>query len=346
MVHPSPPTDLPITRRRAILRAARGSAAVAAAGLLPACASAPSRKVPSIATVVKTAGINWFARMEVGVRQFGRDKGVRAFQQGPDRADAALQVRIVDDLIASKVDALCVVPMSPETVDPVLKRAMDAGIIVVTHEASNLQNMHADLEAFDNGAYGAALMDRLAAAMGGKGGYAAFVGSLTSKTHNEWADGAIARQKEKYPEMRLLGDRSETYDDSSKAYERAKEILRAHPDIRGFLGGASTDAGGVGQALEEAGLQDKVSFVGTSLPSIAGKLIESGAVDAIAFWDPKDAGYAMNEMALRLLRGEKLADGMDLGVPGYDRLRAGKPRVWYGDAQVIVDRTNSSKYPF
>ena len=49
-------------------------------------------------------------------------------------------------------------------------------------------------------------------------------------------------------------------------------------------------------------------MVGTSLPSIAGKLIETGAVDLISFWDPADAGYAMASLAKKILDGEKIED--------------------------------------
>ncbi|MBN1507388.1 MAG: hypothetical protein JW955_11110 [Sedimentisphaerales bacterium] len=55
------------------------------------------------------------------------------------------------------------------------------------------------IEAFDNAAYGAHLMDPLARCMGRQGEYAVFVGRLTSKSHNDWIDAAIARQKRDYP---------------------------------------------------------------------------------------------------------------------------------------------------
>ena len=103
--------------------------------------------------------------------------------------------------------------MDPTQLDPVLKKAMDAGITVITHEASNQQNMDYDIEAFDNMAFGAGLMDRLAAEMGEEGEYAVFVGSLGSKTHNEWVDGGIARQEEAYPNMVMVGDKNESFDD-------------------------------------------------------------------------------------------------------------------------------------
>jgi simple sugar transport system substrate-binding protein len=308
-------------------------------------AAAPAASDLEFVTVVKIAGINWFNRMEEGVQKFGEETGVRASLVGPDQADAALQIPMIEDLIAQGVDALCVVPMDPATLDPVLQKAMDAGITVVTHEASNQQNMDFDIEAFDNVGYGAHLMDYLGEMMGGEGEYAVFVGSLGSKTHNEWVDGSIARQQEAFPNMVLVGDKNETFDDSKNAYEKTKELLKAYPNIKGFQGSASTDVAGIGQAIEEAGLQDQTFVVGTSLPSIAGDLLETGAVDLISFWDPAVAGEACNQIALRLINGETVGAGTDLGLPGYDAL-TGEGNVLYGQAWVDVTAENKDEYPF
>jgi simple sugar transport system substrate-binding protein len=319
-----------------------------AAGDAPAEAAAVSAAAgegKEFVTVVKIAGINWFNRMEEGVKRFGDETGVRASLVGPAQADAALQIPIIEDLIAQGVDALCVVPMSPEALDPVLKKAMDAGIIVVTHEASNQKNMDYDIEAFDNLGYGAHLMDHLARMMGDEGEYAVFVGSLSSKTHNEWVDGGIARQQEAYPNMQMVGDKNETFDDSQKAYEATKELLKAYPNIKGFQGSASTDVAGIGQAIEEAGLQDQTFVVGTGLPSNAGDLLETGAVDLISFWDPAIAGEACNKIALMKLSGEEVGAGADLGLEGYDAL-TGEGNVLYGQAWVDVTNENKDEYPF
>ncbi|NOZ71453.1 MAG: autoinducer 2 ABC transporter substrate-binding protein [Chloroflexi bacterium] len=306
---------------------------------------APAAKTLNFVTVVKIAGINWFNRMEEGVVAWGKDHGVNATLVGPAEADAAQQIPIIEDLIAQQVDALCVIPMDPTQLDPVLKKAMDAGIVVVTHEASNQKNMDYDIEAFDNRAFGAGLMDRLAEAMGEEGEYAVFVGSLGSKTHNEWVDGAIARQKEAYPNMTLVGDKNESFDDAEIAYQKAKEILAAYPNIKGFQGSASTDVAGIGRAVEEAGLQDEVAVVGTSLPSIAGDLLTTGAIDAIGFWDPAVAGAACNQIALMKINGETIGEGTDLGIDGYNNLKA-VGNVLYGDAAVYVTAENAAEYPF
>ncbi len=298
-----------------------------------------------IATVVKIAGIQWFNRMEEGVDRFAAETGMNAFQVGPAEADPQQQVALIEDMIAQGVDALAVVPMSPEALEPVLGRAMDAGIAVITHEAASQENTAYDLEAFVNEDFGANLMEQLATCMGGEGEYAVFVGSLTSQTHNQWVDGAIAHQEANYPNMTLVGDKNETFDDAEKAYTKAQEVLRAFPNVKGMQGSASTDVAGIGRAVEERGMEDATCVFGTSLPSIAGQYIDTGAVDGIGFWDPAVAGEAMNKLAVMVINGEEVTDGMDLGLPGYENITL-DGKVIYGQAWVNVNKDNMSEYPF
>jgi len=319
-------------------------ATIAAAAVFGTQAAADGH-ARDIATVVKIAGIQWFNRMEEGVQKFAGETGMNAFQVGPAQADPQQQVALIEDMIAQGVDALAVVPMSPEALEPVLGRAMEAGIAVITHEAAAQQNTAYDLEAFVNEDFGANLMEQLATCMGGEGEYAVFVGSLTSQTHNQWVDGAIAHQEANYPDMTLVGDKNETFDDAEQAYAKAQEVLRAFPGIKGLQGSASTDVAGIGRAIEERGMEEATCVFGTSLPSIAGQYIETGAVDGIGFWDPAVAGEAMNKLAVMVLDGETVTDGMDLGLPGYERIVL-DGKVIYGQAWVNVNADNMADYPF
>ncbi len=317
------------------------AATVSVLVLGPAAAMAQTK----IATVVKIAGIQWFNRMEEGVKTYAKDTGTDAFQVGPAQADPQQQAALIEDMIAQKVNALAVVPMSPEALEPVLKRAQDAGIVVVTHEAASQANTSYDIEAFKNEDFGANLMKQMGECMKGEGEYAVFVGSLTSQTHNQWVDGAVAYQKANFPNMTLVGDRNETFDDQQKAYEKAQEVLRAFPDVKGMQGSASTDVAGIGLAVEERGLADKTCVFGTSLPSIAKQYLDTGAVDGIGFWDPAVAGYVMNEVAQMVLDGKEVTDGQDLGQTGYEKIKL-DGKVIYGQAWVNVNKDNMADYPF
>ena len=308
-------------------------------------------KQQNITTVVKITGIAWFDRMEAGVKEFGaQNAGVKTEQTGPGQADAAQQLRVIEDLIAKKVDALAVVPIDPTALEPVFKKAISRGIKVVTHEADNQKNSLADVEAFENAAYGARINDRLADCMKQEGKWTSFVGSLGMQSHVQWAEGGAANASKKYPKMTLVDAKTESNNDATKAYEKAKELLRKHPDLKGFQGGSSVDVLGIGRALEESGLQGKVCVFGTGLPSETSKYLESGAITGIAFWDPKDAGLAMNRVAQLLLEGKSVTDGMDLGVPGYNKVKvtkgSGNGLIVKGQAWVDADKANYKQYPF
>ena len=317
------------------------AAAVLATGIVGVEAAGPY----DITTIVKISGIQWFNRMDEGVKQFAADTGNNAVQVGPAKADAQLQVQLVEDTIARGADAIAIVPFSVAAVEPVLKKAMDAGIVVISHEAASIQNADYDIEAFKNNEYGEHFMRALAKCMGETGQYAVFVGSLTSESHNQWVDAAIAYQEANYPNMEMVGSKNETADDQQQAYAKTQELLRAFPDIKGFQGSASTDVAGIGLALEERGMQDDTCVVGTSLPSISAQYLDTGAVDMISFWDPSLAGYAMNTVAVTLLDGGTVTDGMDLGLKGYEKTSL-DGKVIYGKAWVDVTKENAADYPF
>jgi len=305
-------------------------------------------KTYKIATVVKESSDPWFIRMEEGVKRFAKDTGITAFQKGPAAYDSAQQVQIIEELIAQDIDAICVVPIDPAACEQVLKKAMDQGIVVITHESPSQENCDFNIEAFDNVGYGAYMMDELAKAMNYEGEYVTMVGFLTTASHNEWADAAIARQKEKYPNMKLIDiEKVETEDSMEVAYEKAKELLKTYPNLKGFLGTSSYDAPGAGKAISELGLIGKVFSVGTSVTSCAADQLTEGSTQAVLCWDPAEAGYAMNVLAKMVLDGnkDKIVEGYNLGVPGFESLNV-NGKYLNGNGWIVITKENMADYNF
>ena len=301
-----------------------------------------------IATVVKESSDPWFIRMEDGVKKFAADTGNEAFQKGPAAYDPAQQIQVIEELIAQDVDAICVVPIDPEACENVLKKARDKGIVVITHEATSQVNTDYNIEAFDNVGYGAYMMDELAKAMGEEGEYVCMVGFLTTASHQEWSDAAIARQKEKYPNMTLIAEQKvETEDSMEVAYERAKELLKKYPNLKGFLGTSSYDAPGAGKAIAEMGMIGKCFAVGTSVVSCAEAQLTDGSCAAVTCWDPADAGYAMNVLAQMVLEGKKddIKTGLDLGIKGFENLTVDGNKI-NGQGWIVITKENMSEYNF
>lgn len=298
--------------------------------------------------VVKLAGGDWFNRMELGNQEFAQEHGIKVQQLAGDDASEEKQIAILNDVLPKKPKVLTVVPNSPESVESVLKRARDNGITVITHEAPGIVNSDANIEAFVNTEYGAHQMDLLAQCIGDEGQYAHFVGSLTVASHNDWADGALAAAAANYPGITRISDQISSDEDQETAYQRTKEILATYPEIKGFLGSASTDVAGIGRAIQEAGLEDSTCVIGTSTPAIAGNLLEDGSVDVLTGWDPALAGKAMLAAAQIVLDGGVIEDGLDLGVAGYESLKVDPEHAnnFSGNAWIDITEENKADFPF
>ncbi len=305
----------------------------------------------TIAVVVKDGTSDWFKRMQVGVDEFGQTKTVNVIQKGPANADAASQVQLVEDMINQGVDAICIVPIDPGALESVLQKAMEKGIVVISHEASDLKNTLYDVEAFTAEDFGNTMMQELAKAMGEKGQYAQMVAYTTSTTHMEYSNVEYAYQQANYPDMSLINDTVPSAESSEKvdtAYEKAKELLKANPELAGFTGAASVDILGEAQATEELGLTDKVSIVGVGTPNATREYVKNGTIDAVCLWDPASAGYAMCDLAYKILAGEEVKEGIDLGQDGYESvtIQEGANRCVLGNAPLILNTDNIDDYDF
>lgn len=302
----------------------------------------------TMVTVVKLTGIGWFDRMEVGVNAFGARTGIDARQQGGDDASPEKQIQIIQDLLPQNPTAITVVPNSPEALEKVLEQARKQGIIVVSHEAAGMKNVDADIEAFDNNSYGRLIMENLGDCMGGEGEYVSFVGGLTAKTHMDWVGGAYEYANENFPNITRVSDPIESKEDEGVAYDRAKEVLAKFPNIKGFQGSAGTDVAGIARAVQEAGKQDSICVMGTSIPSVAKKYLSDGSIDKAFFWDPALAGEAQLAAAQILAEGGTIKEGTDLGVDGYNSLTAvpGISNAFNGNASIIVDKNNVDDFDF
>ncbi len=267
-----------------------------------------------LGVVAKIGGIPWFNAMEAGIEERAKELGVEAYMIGPTSADAALQVRAIEDLIARGVTAIGVVPNDAEALEPVLAKARSKGIKVITHESPAQKNVDWNFEMTSAKEFGEAHAELLAEMSGGRGEYAVFVGSLTVPLHNAWADSAIAHLKKNYSDMKLVSERygvAENVDDSRKT---ALDLMSAHPNLNGFLGFGSQGPIGAARAVQERRKAGKVHVVGPFSPGQGRKLLKADIISGGFMWNPKEAGRVFVTLADMAVKGKEFNGGMD--VPG------------------------------
>lgn len=301
-----------------------------ALGLGTAAAQAQDQET-RMGVVVKIGGIPWFNAMEAGIEQRAEELGVDAFMVGPTSADPALQVRAVEDLIAQGVDVIGVVPNDAEVLEPVLQRARDAGIKVITHESPDQRNADWNFELASVEGFGRAYGERLAEAMGGEGKYAVFVGSLTVPLHNAWADAAIAYIEENHPGMELVGERYGVAENVDESRRTALDLMRAHPDLKGFLAFGSQGPIGAARAVDERRRGGEVTVLGPFSPGQGRRLVHDDVLTGGFMWNPMEAGKVFVTLGDMLARGEEIEDGMT--IPGL-----GEVHPDFEERNIIVDQ--------
>ena len=265
------------------------------------CVAVAEEDKPTIAFVPKVMGQAWWDYVEAGVHEWEAETGYEVIYKGPTTVDAAAQVQIMTDLVNQGIDILCFSANDPNACEAICKQAIEKGIIVVATESSTMTNITYDVEAFDDAGLGAFLMDELAKQMGEEGEYITMVGSMTMASQNNWADAAVARQIEKYPNMTLVDDKRVADDsDAEIAYQKTKQ---KYPNLKGILGTGSFDAPGAARAIEEMGLAGKMFAISVAMPSETRDYLKEGTLQAVGLWDPALTAKVMLNVAVALYGG-------------------------------------------
>ena len=321
-------------------------ALILAVMMLMSVTAALAEKTPTIAYVPKVIGQAWWDYVQKNVEEWAAETGYDVIYKGPTEVDAAAQVQIMTDLVNQGVDILCFSPNDPAATEEICKQAREKGIIVIATEAMGMENIDFDIEAHDDGSLGAFLMDNLARQMGEEGEYITMVGSMTMESHNNWADGAVARQEEAYPNMTLVPDkRVEDNSDAQQAYNLTMQLKEKYPNLKGILGTGSFDGPGSGRAIADMGLTGQMFTICVAIPSEVGDLLDEGILECVALWDPGVAAKAMLNCGLKMFNGETIEDGADLGIEEYSKCRlVGK--VLIGDCDLTVTKDNWKSFGF
>lgn len=321
------------------------------AGLLSGCgtpADAPSEKSGAslrMGMMPKLVGIGYFNACQEGAEEAARELGVELIYDGPPVDKAELQAQMVDDWIAVGYDVIAVAPNDPEIIAPALKRAKDAGAIVITWDA-DANPVSSERATFVNQApteaIGNALVDVMAEGIGEKGKTVIVTGSATSPNQNAWMKIMKARLADRYPQIELL-ETLVPNEDQNRARQMTLDIMSANPDLAGVWGITSVALPGVAEAVRQAEKSGKVYVTGLSLPSTVKPYVKDGTVPKFVLWNPVDLGYLTVHVA-KLLADKKLTSGV------HSMGRLGNVTVTDGEVilgpPIIFDKDNVDQYDF
>ena len=334
--------------RRTFLTASATLACGLALGLAAGCNSSTSNPAApeqlTIALMPKSKGNAYFIACKQGAEEATKALGVNLLWDGPTDPDPAKQSELVDTWITRGVDVIAVAVENREGISSVLKKAQKRGIKVITWDAD------ADPDArsfFVNQAtpagIGNTLMDHAARLLGGKGEFAIITASLTAGNMIEWKKAIDARRAAKYPDI-TLADYQPCDDKQQKAFDAAKTIMNAHPNVKVIMAICSPAVPGAAEAVKQAERTD-VRVIGLGLPNENKAYVHAGITDSVVLWNTADLGYLTVQAANALAKGT-----LKPGDRSLDAGRLGKIQI-QGDNIILgtpftFNKDNIDKFDF
>ena len=287
------------------------AATAAAAVLLATPALAQTR----IALVVKSLGNGFFDAANKGAQEAAAELGdVEVIYTGPTAATAEAQIEVVNALIAQQVDAIAISANDPDALVPVLKRAMERGIKVLSWDsgvAPEGRQLH--LNPSDTDLIGETIIKLAADHLPDGGDVAILSAASTATNQNAWIEAAKKAIPEKFPNINLVavvyGD-----DDSVKSTEEARGLIAAYPDLDAIIAPTTVGVVAAAQVVTDQDLIGKINVTGLALPSEFKQFIDNGASEGVALWNPIDLGYSAVMRANDLIDGAEPAPGVTLSL--------------------------------
>jgi len=288
---------------------ARGSAQAAPA-------SAPGKK--AVFVMVPKGVHPYFEPVYKGFTDSAERAGVISEIDAPPRFDVALQVKVIEDLIARGVSGIAISANDDKGLVSVIHEATQAGIKVITFDAPAPSSEALTYIGTDNESAGYEAGKRMAAAMKGRGTIAILQGGLDATNLNLRTRGFRRALAEGAPDVDVVGVVDEG-GDFSESVNQSEALLAAHPSLSAIFSVSAEGAPAAAAVLRRQGRAGRVLVAGfDDLPDTL-QGIREGLVSFCVVQNTYKMGWLSVQRLLDAVAGRALPKVIDTGVVFVDR---------------------------
>ena len=287
------------------------------------------------AIVCKDASNPYMLKMIEGFEKSCKAIGVNMVTKSPESATVDGQISIVKELMAQGVKGIAIAANDAAALEPTIKAAREAGIVVVTLDSDTKgSQMFVNQAGVEQVAQ--VLVESIHEMAGGEGEFAVLSASSTATNQNAWIAAMkviIDGNKEKYGKLKwvetVYGD-----DEAQKSTDEMQNLMTKYPNLEvvccpttvGILAAAKVVANKADCAIKVAGL---------GLPSEMKDYVGEGKPCPYMYlWNPIEVGECAVYMIKAIIDGKVGAVGTNFAADNgktYD-ITAGDP----AEKQIIV----------
>jgi len=267
-----------------------------------------------IALVLKTLNSPFFIDLKRGAEQAASVNKIDLVVQAPDREiDVEKQMQIIENLIQTQVDAICVTPSGSRELLPAIFKANQADIPVlvidtrIDETAAKEQRIKTVTFIGSDNYQGGRLAGE-------------YTGSLSDRDLNivilegipghETGDNRLRGFTEAvrtFPNIKIIASQPANWE-RDQGYNVMQNLLQAHPDIDVVFACNDLMALGAMEAIMAAGKLAQIKIIGFDAVEEARREIQKGNLEASIAQHPAEMGQLAVESAIKAVQGEDIPE--------------------------------------
>jgi len=260
-----------------------------------------------IIVVLKTVGphMEFWQIVRAGIQEAATEYNVDPAIVGPRwERDIDRQIEVLSNVIDQSPDAILLAASDYNRLVPLAERAAAKGITIVTLDSALNSDVPVSFVATDNVEAGMKAGREI-------DGLLPDDRAIAIVSHIPEVATAIDREA---GVRRALADRDErlilgtfySENEPDRAYAITRELVEAHPDLGGIVALNENSTVGVGRALRDLDVYDRISLVGFDNSKEEIQFLEQGVVRALVVQRPFNMGYLGIRTVVQALRGGKV----------------------------------------
>lgn len=259
------------------------------------------------------SGIEYWKGCYKGFQDAGKLYGIKTIYTGGLQYDINQEVTALEQVIAKKPAGIAVTSINPNALDAPIKKAIAAGIPVVTFDADSPSSGRYSFLATNNEYAGEIAARTLSEQIGSEGGEVIVITFPTQQNHEERVAGFKKAIETKYKNIKLI-QVANAKSDQTEVAKMLAGFLQVHPNIKGIFCTEATSGVGVAAAIKEENKVGQIKIVSFDTDRGTLDAIKSGVISASIAQGTYIMGYQSMNFLYQLKHGLiKPTEGMNKG---------------------------------
>ena len=289
-------------------------------------AAHPARK--TIAVIPKGTTHVFWRSVHAGALRAANELRVDIVWQGPQREDdRAAQIRVVEDMITRRVDAIVLAPLDATALVPVATEATREHIPVVIFDSGIQWDGLVSFVATDNRAGGALAAGRVGGLLNGHGRVVVMRYQEGSDSTTQRETGFLETLARRFPQIEVISSNQFGGATTETAYQTAENLLVRFPEIDAVFTPNESTTFGMLRALTDGNRVDRVKLVGFDANDAMVQALRDGKIHGLVLQNPERMGEIAVRTAVSRLNGGHVASRIDTGATMVTRENMDRPEV-------------------